>query len=109
MPISAEAFAGLRAAVEWNPYGARALLAILRETPAWVKYKDDPYGPLGMVLFGVMPRKQLINGISIPHQPDPLPDEKLAACKIFGDEWKQRKFTKKELADTIERILTEPA
>ena len=104
MPISAEAFAGLRAAVEWNPYGARALLAILRETPAWVKYKDDPYGPLGLV-FGIPPRRWITNGISVPVKPKPFPEDDLAACKVFGDEWKQRRFTKRELADTIEKIL----
>lgn len=47
MPMSEEAFVGLRAAVEWNPYGARELLAILKEFPAWMKYKDDPHRPLG--------------------------------------------------------------
>ena len=57
MPLSEEASAGLWAAVEWNPYGAKELLAILREYPAWVKYKDEPYGPLSLLLFGVMPRR----------------------------------------------------
>lgn len=105
MPISAEAFAGLKAAVEWNPHGAQALLAILRETPSWVKYKDDAYGPLGLILFGVLPRKQIGNGFSTPFNPEPLPEDKLTACKVFGDEWRQRRFTKKELADAIEKIL----
>ena len=65
MPLSEEASAGLWAAVEWNPYGARELLAILREYPAWVKYKDEPYGPLSLLLFGVMPRRWVWDGISV--------------------------------------------
>jgi hypothetical protein len=29
----------------------------------------------------------------------------LADCEVFGTEWRQRKFTKEELADAIEGIL----
>ncbi len=107
MPISIEALAGLRAAVEWNPEGARALWGILIEYPAWVKYKDDAYGPLGVILFGVSPRKRIGNGVSIPIKPQPFPEDKFAACKVFGDEWKQRRFTKREVAGLIKKILTE--
>ena len=108
MPISAEAYSGLKAAAEWNPNGAQALLAILREYPSWVKYKeDDLYGPLSLVLFGVMLRKQLGSGTSIPIESEPLSEDNLAACRTFGDEWKQRRFTKKELADFLEEILVE--
>ena len=107
MPLSDEALMGLRAAVAWNPHGARELLAILKEFPAWMKYKDDPYGPLSLILFGGVLRKWIADGISVPVKPDPFPEDKLAACQTFGDEWKQCKFTKQELADSIEAILTE--
>jgi len=107
MPISADAMDGLYAAVQWNPEGARTLLAILREYPAWVKYKDDAYGPLGLILFGVAPRKRIGDGISIPIKPRPFPEDQFASCKVFGDEWKQRGFTKEELADCIQKILSE--
>jgi len=50
MPFSSEALQGLETAARWNSHGAREFLAILRETPQWVKYKkDDLYGPLGLV------------------------------------------------------------
>lgn len=107
MPLSEVAYRGLRAVVQWNPYGAQTLYAILRETPNWVKYKDDPYGPLGLVLRGVGARRDLGNGVSIPVKLEPFPDKHLDACKAFGDEWNQRRFSKSELADAIERILGE--
>ena len=53
MPMSAAALAGLRAAVTWNPSGARFLLGVLREHPGWVRYKDHPYGPLHLILRAV--------------------------------------------------------
>ncbi len=107
MPISTEALAGLRAAVQWNPEGARALWGILIEYAAWVKYKDDTYGPLGLILFAVPPRKRIWKDVSIPIKSQPFPEDKFTACEVFGDEWKKRRFTKKELADTIKKILTE--
>jgi len=107
MPISEEALTGLRAAIEWNPYGAKVLLGILKEFPTWMKYKDDPYGPLGLILFGVAPHKQMTDGVILPVKSAPFPEDKLAACQVFGEEWKQRAFTKQELADSIEVILAE--
>ena len=107
MPMSEEAFIGLRTAVEWNPYGARELLGILKEYPAWMKYKDNPHGPLDLILVGVAPRKWIAPGISLPIKTVPFPDDKLIACRIFGAEWRQRRFTKQELADSIEAILGE--
>jgi hypothetical protein len=107
MPISEEALTGLRAAVEWNPYGARELLGILKEYPTWMKYKDNPHGPLDLILVGVAPRKRIAPGISLPIKAVPFPEDKLAACRVFGTEWKQHKFTKQELADSIEAILAE--
>ncbi len=96
---------GLRSVVRWNPCGAQSLLAILKEYPAWVKYKDDPYGPLSLILFGVLPRKWIGNDVSVPIKPAPFPEDRFAACAAFGNEWKQRRFTKKELADEIEKML----
>ena len=107
MPLSGEALTGLRAAVQWNPHGARALLAILCETPAWVRYKpEDRYGPLSVMLFGVH-RRSLAPGVGAPAQPAPFPDEWLPACAAFNAEWLQRAFTKRELADAIDVILAE--
>jgi hypothetical protein len=105
MPISEVAFQGLRTVVEWNPHGAKLLYAILRETPEWVKYKDDAYGPLGLILFGVQHHVDLGNGASVPVKQEPFPDAKLSACKKFGDEWKQKAFTKSELVDAVEQLL----
>jgi hypothetical protein len=107
MPISEEALTGLRAAIQWNPYGASVLLAILKEYPRWMKYKDDLYGPLGLILFGVAPHRRIANSISVPVKTAPFPEDKLAACQVFGEEWKQRAFTKQELADRMEAILAE--
>ena len=107
MPISDEALTGLRAAIEWNPYGAKVLLGILKEFPSWMKYKNDRYGPLGLVLFGVAPHKKIADGIIVAIKSNPFPQDKLAACQVFGDEWKQHAFTKQELAESIERILGE--
>jgi hypothetical protein len=39
MPMSDQAYEGLKAAVEWNTYAAQLLLSIFKETPNWVKYK----------------------------------------------------------------------
>jgi len=105
--MSEEAFVGLRAAVEWNPYGARELLGILKEFPSWMKYKDNPHGPLDLILVGVPPHKWIAPGVILPTKPVPFPEDKLPACRIFGNEWRQRKFTKQELADKIEALLAE--
>lgn len=45
--------------------------------------------------------------MSLPMKPAPFPEDKLAACRVFGKEWKQRQFSKQELADSIEAILAE--
>jgi len=107
MPISDEALTGLRAAIQWNPFGAGVLLAILKEYPGWMKYKDDPYGPLGLILFGIAPHQKLADNVIIIRKTAPFPEEKLASCLVFGAEWKNREFTKQELADRIEGILAE--
>ncbi len=106
MPISHEALYGIKAAVDWNPHGARVLLSILREYAGWVKYKRDDYGALSLILFGTAPRKELVPGIDIPVKPNPLPDRLLPACKTFGREWKARQITIAELADVLEQYLT---
>lgn len=97
----------MRAAVTWNPNGARDLLAILREYPAWVKYKDDPFGPLHILLHPGSHRRQIIKEISVPVKPASFLDDKLVDCAAFGAEWRQRKFSKGELAKAIEAILIE--
>lgn len=122
MPMSARAYTGLKAVVEWNPSTAQFLLDILKEASHCVKYKDDLYGPLGLILFDGVIRKPIFDNISTPIncptfpifynitvlvKLPPFPQEKLADCKVFGDEWKQRKFTKGELADALERILSQ--
>ena len=106
MPISHEALDGIKAAVAWNPHGARVLLSILREHASWVKYQRDDYGPLSLILFGTAPRKDLAPGIDIPVKPSPLPDRLLPACMAFGREWNGRQITIAELADVLEKYLT---
>ena len=60
MPMSDQAAAGLRAAVEWNPQSARYLLDILRSLPQGVLYKaQDRYGPLSMMLSAMPPVQQV--------------------------------------------------
>jgi hypothetical protein len=70
-----------------------------------MKYKDDPYGPLHILLHVGNHRRQFIDQISVPVKPLPFPVDMLADCEVFGTEWRQRKFTKEELADAIEGIL----
>lgn len=109
MPLSGDALAGLRAAVEYNPFAAWQLLGILRETPALVRYKpEDRYGPLAMMLFGAH-RRWIAPGVSIPVQPPPFPEEQLTVCAVFNEEWLRRAFTKRELADTLARVLADIA
>jgi len=120
MPMSARAYSGLEAVVEWNPSTAQFLLYLLKEAPHLVKYKDDFYGPLTLLLIDDVIRKPIFQNISTPIKrhafPNlgdismfvklpPFPQENLADCKVFGDEWKQREFTKQEFADTLEQIL----
>ena len=104
MTMSANAVAGLHAAVGWNPYGARILLGILRQFPAHVMDKPDPYGPLHLILNEV----ELLawrDGRPVPIDREPLPRDTLARFEDFGSEWRQRRFTKVELADAIEAAL----
>jgi hypothetical protein len=105
MPMSAEAFDGLCSVVTWNPAGARLLLGILREYRAWVRYKDDPYGPLHMILQEVAYVTTTPDGRVVATVPNPFPVEKSAACERFGREWLRRDFSKRELAGTIAAIL----
>ena len=105
MPLSQTAFAALKAAVNWNTFGARELLAILREHPDLVKHKTDQYGPLGLILIATEPRKQLPDGSFILMKTDPFPVALLPSCLDFAREWRQLEFTKGELADAIQRIL----
>ena len=122
MPMSAKAFAALKAVVEWNPFTARFLYYLLKDTPHLVKYKDDLYGPLTLILILDVVRKPIFHSINAPINPrdfrilndltvlaklPPFPQEKLADCKVFGDQWKQREFTKRELADALEQVLSE--
>ena len=121
MPMSAKAYAALKAVVEWNPSTAKFLLFLLKETPYLVKYKDDLYGPLTLLLIDDAIRKPLFQNISAQIKRGafrnldeigvfvklpPFPQEKLADCKVFGDEWKKREFTKQEFADALEQILS---
>ena len=122
MPMSARAYTGLKAVVEWNPFTARFLYYLLKDTPHLVKYKDDLYGPLTLILIDDVIRKPIFHNISAPINRHgfpilddismlvklpPFPQEKLADCKVFGDEWKQREFSKKEFADMLEQRLSE--
>lgn len=109
MPFSEKARSGLRSAIEWNPQGAKLLLSILKEFPAAMKRKDDPYGSLHLILSTAIPTKRVgnIEIIDSASAQPPFPERKLEECKSFGDEWKAHRFTKAELAEEIERILAE--
>ena len=61
-----------------------------------MKYKDDPYGPLSLPL------------IAEPAN-TPFPQEQLPACKVFGEEWHRRAFTKEEFRQALELALAEQA
>jgi hypothetical protein len=116
MSISSRAYQGLKVVVEWNPSTAQFLLYLLREFPEAVKYKDDVYGPLTLLLIEDVVRKPTFHSLNA-HPSNtykeitqltklpPFPQESLTDCKIFGDEWKQRKFTKSEFADALEKLL----
>jgi hypothetical protein len=105
MPLSQTAFAALKGAVNWNTFGARGLLAILREHPNLVKHKTDQYGPLGFILIATEPRKQLPDGSFMLMKTNPFPAALVPSCLDFAREWRQHEFTKGELADAIQRIL----
>lgn len=109
MPLSQEAEVGLRAAVEYNPAAAQFFMHALRFLPEAVRYKEqDRYGPLALMISALPPLLHVTNAVSVPvKNPAPFPQEKLKFCEVFNKEWLQRRFTKQELADTIERILTE--
>jgi len=93
MALSDEAFGALRAAVGWNPDGAVALLGILRSAPRWVAVKDDPYGPLHLLLHGP--------SLWWAARRPPFPAEHLPGCAAFGREWRARTVSVAELADAI--------
>ena len=105
MAISAEAMDGLRTIVAWNPSGARFLLGVLRERPAWVAHKDDPYGPLHLIQHADEPAWTTRGGRLTAIARGPFPIAPAAAFERFGREWRRREFTKAELADAIEGIL----
>lgn len=121
MPMSARAYAALKAVAEWNPSTARFLMQLLKDTPYMVKYKDDPYGPLTLVLIDDVVRKPIARRMGASTRPPafsyldeagtfmkrpPFPQEKLADCKVFGEEWRQRKFTKREFAEALAQVLS---
>ncbi len=105
MPMSVDAFAGLQAMVEWNPFGARFLLGILRERPAWVRYKDDPYGPLHLIQHVDEPMRVSADGRLVAEARTPFPAERFAACERFGHGWRCRDIGRSELADALARAL----
>jgi len=105
--ISDEALQALKAATRWNPYGARALLSILKEHPGWVKYKRDEFGPLTLILKAVPHRRMVVPGVEMTYRPGVFPEALIPACGQFGAEWRNRRFTKAELAQAIELILRE--
>ncbi len=105
MPMSEEAFAGLRTAVAWNPEGARMLLAILRERPGWVAYKDDPWGPLHLIQHAAAPEWTAVDGRLVAEERAPFPVAEAASYARFGQEWLNRAFSKRELAEAIESVL----
>ncbi|QBD75673.1 hypothetical protein EPA93_06505 [Ktedonosporobacter rubrisoli] len=109
MPMSQEAMDGLRAAIEYNPGAARYFMHALRFLPEGVRYKEqDRYGPLALMISAIPPALQITSSVSIPaKKPAPFPQEKLKYCEAFNREWLQRRFTKQELADIIEQILSE--
>lgn len=84
---------------------AKFLMHLLRDMPEVVKYKADPYGPLTLLLVQDVVDKSIFPNVNISVKLPPFPQEKLADCKVFGEEWKQHKFTKKEFADALEQVL----
>jgi hypothetical protein len=105
LPISKQALAGIKAAAEWNPHGARILLSILKEFPSWVKIKLDDYGPLSLILYGTDHRQDLLPGVTIPVKSGRFPDEFVPAFKTFGSEWRKHQISAAELAYALEVYL----
>jgi len=107
MPMSEEAAAGLRAAVEHNPEAAKELMHILRDLPIGVRHKpQDRYGPLSLLIFGA-PMRWITRDVCLPGKPVPFPPEKLKDCETFNKEWLDRRFSRQELARAIEGILAD--
>jgi hypothetical protein len=107
MPLSQTAFAALKAAANWNFFGATELLAILREHPGLVRHKDDECGPLGFILIATEPRKQLPDGSLVLVRTDPFPVDLLHSCREFARKWREHQFSKSELAEALQKILDE--
>ena len=107
MPLSPKSFKALKKAVQWNLHGAYELLVILLGYPGLVKYKNDRYGPLGLIIVATIPLEQIAPGLTIPRRSEPFPEEILPLCKLFAEEWRSRKFSKAELAEAIEELLSE--
>ncbi len=104
MLMSSEAFAGLKTVVEWNPFGARFLLGILRQRPAWVHYKDDPCGPLHLIKHVDEPMRVSVDRRLVAVELAPFPANG-AGRERFGQEWRHRDVSKAELAGAIAGIL----
>lgn len=96
MPLSSTSMTAIRNVARWNPSGILTLLAILTEYPHHMKYKDDLYGPLCLPLIAAPART-------------PFPEELLSDCKVFGEEWLSRAFTKEEFRQALELALKEVA
>jgi hypothetical protein len=111
MPMSDEAARGVRAAVAWNPDGAEQLLGMLRALPVSVRKKPkDRYGPLSMMLMGMLQggapmTVRTIGAVRLPIRRPPLTAEELRACEAFNREWLEGCFSKRELADILDREL----
>lgn len=105
MPISKKAMKGLRAAVQYNPYGAKFMLGALTDFPEFVVYKDDPFGPIELIInvdlqgSGSYPRSK-------KHPPGhPFSKEYIRLFETFGKEWKNKQISKEELRDALQRFL----
>jgi hypothetical protein len=61
-----------------------------------MKYKDDLYGPLSLPLIAQPARA-------------PFPAEYLPQCQAFGEEWRQRAFTKAEFRQALALALQDEA
>ncbi len=103
--MSDRAQQAVEAAVRLNPAGAQLLYAILRTAPAAVKRKpEDKFGPLGLMVVEARPPVQAsfrFKGWVRPALPAKLHQQAAA----FRREWLGYRFTKAELADSIEECL----
>jgi hypothetical protein len=50
---------------------------------------------------------EILNNITTVIKLPPFPEEHLVNCKVFGDEWKQHNFSKQEVVESPERMLSE--